>query len=148
MNYNLKEIVNFNFIKINGAILSSNSKIKVVNDFRDKADWSFRVEASNDSNSLQAYTLNHLATTNNFNYMDILKIDIEGAEKELFTSSTYNLEFLNITKCIAIEIHDEFDCRQEIYSILANYGFTFFDEGESTIGINEKLRRKLIEKRV
>lgn len=145
LNYNLKEKTNFEFIKVNGAVWSSNSKIKVINDFRDRSDWSFRVEESDESNALQAYTINHLAEVNHFQYIDILKIDIEGAEKQIFVSSVSNLEFLSKTKCIAMEIHDEFDCRQEIYAVLDNYGFTIVNEGELTIGINEKLRSKLME---
>jgi FkbM family methyltransferase len=74
LNYNLKEKTNFEYIKINGAVWSTNSKIKVINDFRDRSDWSFRVEESDDSNSLQAYTINHLATTNNFEYIDYLRL--------------------------------------------------------------------------
>ena len=140
LSYNLREKINFEIIKINGAVWSSNSKIKVVNDFRDKSDWSFRVEESNDINSIQAYTINDLANKNNFNFIDILKIDVEGAEKQIFTATDSNLEFLNKTRCIAIEIHDEFECREEIYCILENYGFTIYNEGESLIGINQNLR--------
>lgn len=126
LNYNLKEKKNFELIKVKGAIWSSNSKIKVVNDFRDKSDWSFRVEESTATDSLQAYTINDLMTQNNFNYIDILKIDVEGAEKEIFKSVYSNLNFLNKTKCIAIEIHDEFECREEIDLILEHYGFTLY----------------------
>lgn len=71
---------------------------------------------------------------NNFDCIDILKMDIEGAEKELFAAS--DLSFLKHTKCIAIEIHDEFNCRNSIYQRLADYGFTRFNAGELTIGVN------------
>lgn len=140
LNYNLKEKKNFELIKVKGAIWSSNSKIKVVKDFRDKSDWSFRVEESTATDSLQAYTINDLMTQNNFNYIDILKIDVEGAEKEIFKYGYSNLNFLNKTKCIAIEIHDEFECREEIDLILEHYGFTLIRQGELTIGINTNLR--------
>ena len=72
--------------------------------------------------------------------MDILKIDIEGSEKQIFTSPVANFNFLKSTKCIAIEIHDEFDCREEICNILTDYGFVLFNQGELTIGINQKLK--------
>ena len=72
-----------------------------------------------------------------FETIDILKIDIEGSEKEVFTGANADVSFLSKTKCIAVEIHDEFDCRDAIYSILTKYNFKYFDSGELTIGINQ-----------
>lgn len=139
LNFNLSKIIDSNIIKINAGIWKSNVKLKIINDFRDKSDWAFRVEETLDNDGIQAYTINHIVKTNNFEYIDILKIDIEGSEKVIFTSTTSNLDFLRITRCIALEIHDEFNCRKEIYNVLTKYGFSYFDEGQSTIGINNNL---------
>ena len=68
-----------------------------------------------------------------------MNIDIEGSEKQIFDKNNSDLEFLKITKCIAIEIHDFFDCRKQIYDILDCYGFTYFNEGELTIAVNSNL---------
>lgn len=123
---------------VRGAVWSRNCYLKLVNDFRDKRSWSCRVEETQNEteNSVPAYSLMHLREQNKFDCIDILKMDIEGAEKEVFGSS--NLDFLTYTKCIALEIHDEFKCRQDIYRCLTNYGFTHFNTGELTIGINSK----------
>lgn len=138
LEYNLS---NFNnVIKVKAGIWSRDAKLKIVNDFRDKSDWAFRVEESNDSDSLEAFSLNTIAKTYEIDIIDILKIDIEGSEKELFTSSNTNLDFLYRTKCIAIEIHDEFKCREAIYKVLTQYGFTYIDVAESTIAINQNLK--------
>jgi FkbM family methyltransferase len=139
LEFNLSKIIDSNIIIINAGIWNSNAKLKIVNDFRDKSDWAFRVEETEDNNGIQAYTINHIVKINNFEYIDILKIDIEGSEKDVFKSINSNFDFLRITKCIAIEIHDEFNCRQEINDILTNYGFSYFEEGTSTIGINNDL---------
>jgi FkbM family methyltransferase len=130
---------NKNCIKINGAIWKNNSKIKIVKDFRDKLDWSFRVEETIDKNAIDAFSINQLVLDYKFQTIDILKIDVEGSEKEIFTSENSNLDFLKITKCIAIEIHDEFNCRKEIYKVLTYFGFSFFESGETTIGVNKNL---------
>jgi FkbM family methyltransferase len=137
---NLDSAKKSKIIKINGAIWSSNCKIKIVNDFRDRSSCSFRVEESDQADAIPAYSVNQLIADNNFEILDILKIDIEGSEKQVFTSPTSNLDFLEITKCIAIEIHDEFDCREAIYKVLIEYGFVLHNEGELTIGINQKLK--------
>lgn len=140
LEFNLNRNRNSKTVKINGAIWSSNCKIEIVSDFRDRSNWSFRVEETDDTNAISAYTINQLIADNDFKILDILKIDIEGTEKQVFTSPSSNLDFLKITKCIAVEIHDEFDCREAIYKVLNEYGFVLYNEGELTIGINHKLQ--------
>lgn len=127
-----------NIIKINGALWKNNCKLNIVNDFRDKSDWAFRVEESKNG-SVSAFSMDYLMKEHDFDFVDILKIDVEGAEKEIFTSKDSNLDFLQKTKCIAIEIHDEFKCKEQILQILADYGFSIYFEQESTIGINSNL---------
>jgi len=140
LEFNLAENNNSDPVKINGGIWSSNTKIKVVSDFRDQSDWAFRVIETTEDDALQAYSINSLAKQNHFEFIDILKIDVEGSEKEIFDKTKSDLGFLKITKCIAVEIHDEFNCREDIYSILTEYGFAFFQHGELTIGVNQNLK--------
>jgi hypothetical protein len=102
------------------------------------SDWGFRVEETDGDEGIKAYTINELIKNNSFDVIDILKIDIEGSEKELFLNDRSDLYFLNITKVIAIEIHDEFNCRNEIYDVLKKFEFNYFDVGQTTIGINKK----------
>jgi FkbM family methyltransferase len=139
LEFNLANNNNNNIVKINAAIWSSNTYIKIVNDFKDQLDWSFRVEETKDLNDIKAFSINHLIKECNIEYLDILKIDIEGSEKEIFNTKTSDLSFLRITKCIVMEIHDQFNCRIDIYNVLDDYGFTYFNEGELTICINSNL---------
>ena len=125
--------------KVKGGIWSTNSFLKIVSDFRDQNDWSFRVEETTSATNLKAFSINHLMEMNRFETLDILKIDIEGSEKEVLTSPKANVSYLAKTKCVAIEIHDEFDCREAIYEVLKKYNFEFFNSGELTIGINQNL---------
>lgn len=139
VSYNLETNRVKNVVKIKGGLWSKNTNLKIVNDFRDKNDWSIRVEEINEEADLKAFSISYLIQEYNFETIDILKIDIEGSEKEVFTSSNSDVSFLAKTKCIAVEIHDEFDCRDEIYAILTKYNFKYFDSGELTIGINQSL---------
>lgn len=125
--------------RVKGGIWSTNSFLRIVSDFRDKNDWSFRVEETTTATNLRAYSINYLMDKNQFKTIDILKIDIEGSEKEVLTSTKADVSYLAKTKCVAIEIHDEFDCREAIYNVLRQYHFEFFNSGELTIGINQKL---------
>jgi FkbM family methyltransferase len=126
--------------KIKGGVWSKNTSLKLVSDFRDKSDWCFRVEETDEKTDLEAFSIPYLIKKFNWNTIDILKIDIEGSEKEIFTNPTSDISFLAITKCIAIEIHDEFDCREAIYEILKQFNFEIFNTGELTIGVNMSLR--------
>jgi FkbM family methyltransferase len=139
LRYNLSNIRNSEIILENCALWSSNTNIKILNDFGDLLNWSFRVEKSNNPDDIKAYSLITLMNNYDFNLIDILKIDIEGSEKEIFTSENADVSFLEKTKCIAIEIHDEFDCREDIVRILEKYNFQWFNSGELTIGINQNL---------
>lgn len=137
VSFNLKANGIENAKKIKGGLWSSITNLKIVNDFRDQKDWSIRVEETNEEGDLNAFSVNHLMEENQFDTIDILKIDIEGSEKEVFTGVNADVSFLAKTKCIAIEIHDEFDCREAINKILKDYNFKCFESGELTIGINQ-----------
>jgi FkbM family methyltransferase len=139
LSYNLDANGIKNVVKIKGGLWSKNSNLKIVNDFRDQNDWSFRVEETSEETDLKAFSINYLINTNNVQYIDILKMDIEGSEKEVLVSANADTSYLTKTKCVAIEIHDEFNCRQDIYNLLEKYNFEYFNSGELTIGINQSL---------
>ncbi|HLA56211.1 MAG TPA: FkbM family methyltransferase [Flavobacterium sp.] len=128
--------------KVLGGVWSKNTNLRIVQDFRDRNDWSFRVEETAEETGLKAFSIPSIIEKYQFSTVDILKIDIEGSEKEVFLGTNADVSFLAITKCIAIEIHDEFDCRDAIYKVLEKYGFTFFNSGELTIGINRNFLEK------
>ena len=111
-------------------------KYKVSNNFRDTKDWAI-VTCEDQNGSIEGITLNEIVENHNLPYISLLKIDIEGAERFIFEIDN-DLSFLNVTKIIAIEIHDEFDVRFKIYKILREFGFYLFESGELTIGINTK----------
>ena len=52
---------------------------------------------------IDAITINDIISTYDLTRIDILKLDIEGAEIELFESNTDWLEKVN---CMVIELHD------------------------------------------
>jgi FkbM family methyltransferase len=111
--------------------------LKADNSFRDKQAWSFRLEETNDESEklFEVTSMNSLKKTHGLDSVDFLKIDVEGGEKEMFNSDA-DLSWLNNVKVIAIEIHDEFECREDIETILKQQ-FNLFYSGELTIGIHK-----------
>lgn len=140
LDFNLDQKSFPQIVKIKGAVWSKNAQIQIVKDFRDKSDWSYRVEETDEADSIKAYSINQVITEHSLDFIDILKIDIEGSEQEIFTGSDVNLDFLDVTKCLAIEIHDEFNCREKIYHILVNKGYRISHSGELTIAYNQNLK--------
>jgi FkbM family methyltransferase len=116
--------------------LSSDSAKKFTNSrgFRDKLDWA-NVTIENVNGEIPAITVSEIMVMKTWDYIDFLKIDIEGHEKELFKSGS-NYDFLKYTKIIAIEVHEDVMSKSEIELILKSENFLIFNSGELTIGLN------------
>ena len=104
--------------------------------------WGFMTEIKSDNKNsgIKTITINKLSELYNFNYIDILKIDVEGAEKELFET---NFEkWIPITKCIIIELHDGIKkgCSKSLFKCISNYNFSLRIRGENLVLINEDLK--------
>lgn len=120
---------------LEGGIWNKNANLSLNRDFRDGKEWSINL-TENVKGEIKGYSLSGLLETYN-QPVDILKIDIEGGEKALFEDQDYSTSFLRKVKIIAIEIHDEFDCREMIYGALKKSNFIYYESGETTIGINK-----------
>lgn len=121
---------------INKALLASPAKVKLINTFRDKRDWSTRVVRSECENDIEAVAFTDLKLALGLDKIDILKIDIEGHEVELFNSKAF-LSELETVKFIAIEIHEEEADRIAIINTLQKHGYTLISKGETLFGYNE-----------
>jgi len=126
----------FNFKIIKGGIWNKNTNLSLNRNFRDGKEWSINL-TENILGEIKGYSLSDIFETYN-QPIDILKIDIEGAERELFSEISYSSRFLPKVKIIAIEIHDEFNCRQMIYDAFRKSNFIYYESGETTIGINKQ----------
>ncbi len=76
-------------------------------------------------------TIPELMNTYNFRVVDILKIDIEGAEKELFSNGAE--EWLKNVKLLIIELHDEMKpgCSKALFNALLPFNFTMVQNHEN-----------------
>jgi FkbM family methyltransferase len=121
---------------INKGIWGKEAFLKITKDFRDGQSWSLSlIEVDHEEDAdVKATTITQLIDEYKLTEIDILKIDIEGAERFLFDNEKDAKAFLNITKCIAIEIHDEYDSREMIIKILIENGFKIKHSGELTLG--------------
>jgi FkbM family methyltransferase len=92
-----------NVVALEGALWPTSGSVRIANPEADS--WSYRVEDSDASDGVRAYSLDELLDTYDMSNIDILKLDIEGAERALF-GSNYE-RWLPRVKAIAVEIHGE-----------------------------------------
>lgn len=121
-----------------GGLWSRKAFLRVDRDaFRDQAEWSFHVvETPEPEGSLPGYSVQDILSRMEWDRIDLFKMDIEGAESEVFRDPAAAAWFLARTCILAIEIHDEFQIREKICRILAENQFDFFESHDLTIAIN------------
>jgi FkbM family methyltransferase len=89
--------------------------------------------------SIRAVTVLQILEEAKFPRIDLLKIDIEGAESELFSG---NVDWLQKTGVIAIEFHGEARAESRFDQIMATHGFDVADaNSHTTLAINRLVCR-------
>ena len=98
-------------------------------------NWSLQTRAVTEQSAatIESITISQILERYQWPGIDLLKIDIEGAEKELF-SSDYE-DWLNRTSAIAIELHDFIDptISKLFFKAIKPYQFKTWYSGENLI---------------
>jgi len=110
--------------------------LKIVDKNVDK--WGFRTEESDCHNTdVPAMTIDEILKQSKHNEIDILKLDVEGAEKEIFS---YNYDsWLGKVNILIIELHDKMKpgCGEAFYSAIKKYNFEKALSGENIILVKQ-----------
>jgi len=138
MNLNLKGYDNW--FPLYGGVWNKTSFL-MVNDIPGTSSWNFTCSEIENYNEgcINGFSIEDILFKYEINEIDLLKIDIEGAEYELF-SSNYE-KWLPKTKCIYVELHDWFrkDCSRSFFTALLNYDFSIYTKGEIIICLRNNL---------
>jgi hypothetical protein len=86
------------------------------------------------SETVPGYSLDRLLPLSGFPEIDLLKIDIEGAEREVFASPLAQ-ESLCYVNSIAIELHGA-DCEAAFYSAVRHRDYTFTSSGAYVLALS------------
>ena len=121
-----------NVILLQGALWSSNSPLEI-EDLTVEA-WMFKVTEQTGEHGavgVAAITILDILKRVGAQHIDLLKLDIEGAELKLFSDGAD--EWIDRVRMIAIELHDRFlpGCAQAFYSVLASRKFIQEVKGEN-----------------
>jgi FkbM family methyltransferase len=127
-----------NIRALNAAVWSSEKQLTIDSNFRDGAEWSRSVMNNSQGGAtdqqIDAITVKKIMKQFDTDKIDILKIDIEGAEAELFLNDPAFPDIMKKTKILAVEVHEEFISKDKVRSILTNAGFSITVSGESLVG--------------
>jgi FkbM family methyltransferase len=87
-------------------------------------------ESNEGAPKISGLPMSRLLLQSGFQHVDLLKVDIEGAEVELFQG---DLSWLSTVRAIAIEFHGESRRLSNFDGIMATYGFKIVDGGSHTV---------------
>jgi FkbM family methyltransferase len=143
-NYNVlswnvsQNLSNSKVLLLQQALWFKDEAIYLDNGFRDGSHSSIRVlpETSDTLKShekVMGISLSTIMRQNKLDFIDILKVDIEGSESVIFRNSEEMCVVLPKCKYIAVEVHEEVIRESEMASILHGYGFSCSHSGEYLI---------------
>lgn len=122
-----------NIILYNNGIWDKQTNLKIED--AGYGNWGFIVHETSEENqnTIKAISLNDIVKDNKLERIDILKIDIEGSEKEVF-GAEYDY-WLSKTKVLIIELHDRLrkGASKAFFKALSNYDFDMTVKGQNII---------------
>jgi len=126
-----------NITRVKAALWHKNAFLKIKDMGTGK--WGFMVEEVSESENfdIKAITIEEILKKSGYNTIDILKLDIEGSEKQLFSKNYQTwLEKVNI---IVLELHDRIvdGCTKSVYSAIGKNEWKEFKKGEKVIFIKK-----------
>jgi FkbM family methyltransferase len=123
-----------NIVAIRAAVWNKRGKVQIMN--RQAENWAFQVvdlEKNAGSALVNALTIDDLIKITGEKTVDVLKIDVEGAEVEVCGGNAEN--WLGKVCVIVIELHDRFreGCSVALNKAISGRGFERTRRGEHTI---------------
>ena len=122
-----------NIIPVKAGVWNKTTYLKIIDS--SVASWGFMVKetAADDPTALPAVSIGDLMRTYHFPRIDILKMDIEGSEKEVFEEN-YD-EWLSKTRILLVETHDGMrkNAAKTLFRALDKYDYQLGTSGENLL---------------
>jgi FkbM family methyltransferase len=121
-----------NVVPVHAALWNKDGKISLCSTGLDDDWWAFKTYEGGD-NQVRSITMRTLMTETGIDSIDLLKMDVEGAEVEAFEQS----DWMSGVQVVVIELHDNIKpgCRATVTS--AAKGFKQWERGEMTFYARE-----------
>lgn len=130
----LKNTENLNDFELKQkALYNRKTYFKIEDPFNATNSFVIKEVGENDGFEIESITLDEILKEKQWETIDLLKIDIEGAEKDLFESNYEN--WLPKTKVIMIETHDRMieKCSYTVMKTINDYNFILYTTTEGTL---------------
>ena len=123
-----------NVIPIRAAVWHKPAVLSTANP--DSESWSFRMKQASSKEYCLALglTLDEILAWCGISDIDILKLDIEGSEKEIFATARSS-EWINRVKEIVVELHDRVvpGCTEALEDAIRDHAFSLSTSGECMV---------------
>ncbi|MBU1682748.1 FkbM family methyltransferase, partial [Patescibacteria group bacterium] len=118
---------------IKAGIWHKKAKLKIVGTEWGKCGFMTKEVDTADTYDAKTITIDEILKQSKYDEIDILKLDVEGAEKEIF-SSNYD-SWLGKVNVLIIELHDriKMGCSEAFYSAIKKYNFEETESGENIV---------------
>ena len=123
---------------LNNAIWNTSKTLGVYDSGGGEYSYLVKEESESEIGSVRSVTINDIMERFELQKIDLLKIDIEGSEKELF--SGHYASWLHKVDCIVIEVHDWFrpGCAAAFFRAISMRDYTFSFKGENITIVFDK----------
>lgn len=127
-----------NIIPLNAGLWDKTVALEIVNPEYEATGFMVRETTDSNPNGFNAISVNEIMDQYQILEVDLFKIDIEGAEKELLTNNT---EWIGRTKVIIIELHDrkKEGCSTAFLKAFSKHNFECRPFGQNFLLINKDL---------
>ena len=124
---------------VRAAVWPENTKLYFdITTLGQQAEWGRKVGTAPLSNiEVEGIDINSLLNMTPYPRISLLKMDIEGAEREVFSRNIQ--PWLSLTDAFAIEVHGA-ECEQMLQTAISGCNFSQSRSGELTIGIKSPTR--------
>jgi FkbM family methyltransferase len=126
-----------NINAIRAAVWNSEGEVEIENPRAD--NWAFRVQqrTAESLSAVPALTIPAIMRIAGTDWIDILKLDVEGAEKEIFDETS--VQWLDRVGMIIIELHDWLKpgCSDALFTATKRLHWNQFRAGENTVLIRQ-----------
>jgi FkbM family methyltransferase len=131
---------NPNLYPLQSALFNRVGEIKIVDEGHGIRGFMAREISDNQiGQTMPCTTLVELMSNHNLTEIDILKMDIEGSELEVFQFEPE--KWLPKVKCLIIELHDRMKpgCSKAVFQAISRHNFEFSIKGENLVFLNRDL---------
>lgn len=119
-------------VALHGGVWDSSARLRIANPQSGSAAFQVEAASTEDASTLRAYTIPEICALAGVDCALIVKIDIEGAQKQLFSS---NADWAGKASLIALELDDWLlpwqGTSRPFFSCVSRYPFDYLISGET-----------------